>query len=106
MQEVDARLEELQKGLLKRANAHQGFDELADEIDALREAKQDLLLEDANRAAMKQRLDELDAFMRGHEGGVTEYDEGLVRQLIERITVYDDHLTFEFKIGLETEVQA
>ena len=38
--------------------------------------------------------------------GVTEYDEGLVRQLIERITVYDDHLTFEFKIGLETEVQA
>ena len=106
VQEIDARLEELQRDLLKKANAHQDFDELADEIDALREAKQDLLLEDANHAAMKQRLDELDAFMHGHEGGVTEYDEGLVRQLIERITVYDDHLTFEFKIGLETEVQA
>ena len=36
---------------------------------------------------------------------VTEYDEGLVRQLIEKITVYDDHLAFEFKSGLETEVQ-
>ena len=33
-----------------------------------------------------------------------EYDEGLVRQLIEKITVYDDHLAFEFKSGLETDV--
>jgi hypothetical protein len=36
---------------------------------------------------------------------VTDYDEGLVRRLIERITVYDDRLVFEFKSGLETEVQ-
>ena len=36
---------------------------------------------------------------------MTEYDEGLVRQLIEKITVYDDHLDFESKSGLETEVQ-
>jgi hypothetical protein len=31
--------------------------------------------------------------------------EGMVRRLIERITVYEDHLDFEFKSGLETEVQ-
>ena len=36
---------------------------------------------------------------------MTDSDEGLVRQLIEKITVYDDHLAFEFKSGLETEVQ-
>ncbi len=36
---------------------------------------------------------------------VTDYNEGLVRQPIEKITVYDDHLAFEFKSGLETEVQ-
>ena len=29
----------------------------------------------------------------------------MVRRLIERITVYEDHLDFEFKSGLETEVQ-
>ena len=55
--EIDARSEELQKELLKKANAKQGFEELADEIDALREEKQALLLEDANRTAMKQRLE-------------------------------------------------
>ena len=103
--EVDKRLEALQKELLKKANAKQGFDELADEIDALREEKQSLLLEDANRAAMKQRLDELEAFLTEQQEPVTDYDEGLVRRLIERITVFDDRLGFEFKCGFETEVQ-
>ena len=37
--------------------------------------------------------------------GLTDYDESMVRQLVERITVYDDHLAFEFKCGIETEVQ-
>lgn len=103
--EVDKRLEALQKELLKKANAKQGFDELADEIDALREEKQSLLLEDANRAAMQQRLDELEAFLTEQQEPVTDYDEGLVRRLIERITVFDDRLDFEFKCGFETEVQ-
>ena len=103
--EIDARLETLPKELLKKANAKQGFEELADEIDALREEKQNLLVEEANRAGMKQRMDELEAFLAEQTTEVTEYDEGLVRQLIEKITVYDDHLAFEFKSGLETEVQ-
>lgn len=103
--EIDARLEALQKELLKKANAKQGFDSLADEIETLREDKQALLLEDSNHAAMKQRLDELEAFLDGQNTEVTDYDEGLVRRLIERITVFDDHLVFEFKTGLETEVR-
>ena len=74
-------------------------------IDALREEKQDLLIEEANRAGLKQRLDELEAFLTEQTTEGTDYDEGLVRQLIEKITVYDDHLAFEFKSGLETEVQ-
>ena len=52
-----------------------------------------------------ERLDELEAFLAEQTSEVTEYDEELVRQLIEKITVYDDHLVFEFKSGLETEVQ-
>ena len=74
-------------------------------IDALREEKQDLLIEEANRAGLKQRLDELEAFLTEQTTEMREYDEGLVRQLIEKITVYDDHLAFEFKSSLETEVK-
>ena len=105
VKEIDKRLEALQKELLKKANAKQGFEELADEIDSLREEKQDLLVEEANRAGMKQRMDELEAFLDERQEPVTDYDEGMVRRLIERITVFEDHLGFEFKCGLETEVQ-
>ena len=51
------------------------------------------------------KLDEFEAFLDEHQEPVTDNDEGLVRQLIEKITVYDDHLAFEFKSGIETEVQ-
>ena len=103
--EIDERLKALQKELLEKANAKQGFEALADEIEALREDKQALLMEDANRTGIKQRLDELEAFLDEQQEPVAEYDERLVRKLIERITVFDDHLAFEFKCGLETEVK-
>ena len=44
-------------------------------------------------------------FLDEYQEPVTDYDEGMVRRLIERIAVYEDHLDFEFKSGLETEVQ-
>ena len=90
---------------LNDRNAKKGFDDLAEEIETLRSEKEALLLEDANRVGMQQRLDELEAFLEEHQEPVTDYDEGLVRKLIERITVYDGYLAFEFKSGLETEVQ-
>ena len=105
MAEIDTRLEALQKELLKKANAKQGFEELADETDVLRKEKQALLLENANRTATRQRLEELEAFLDEQQEPVTDYDEGMVRRLIERITVFEDHLAFDFKCGLETEVQ-
>ena len=51
------------------------------------------------------RETDLEAFLDEHQEPVTDYDEGMVRRLIERITVFEDHLEFEFKCGLETEVQ-
>lgn len=39
MESIDAKLEELQQELLKRANARQDYEDLADEIDSLRERK-------------------------------------------------------------------
>jgi len=38
-------------------------------------------------------------------GKVYEYDDALVRKLIERITVYDDYFMVEFKSGIEIDVQ-
>lgn len=47
----------------------------------------------------------MEHFLEEHQEPVTDYDEGLVRRLIEQNTVFEDRLAFEFKCGLETEVQ-
>ena len=59
--ELDARLEELQKELIRKTDAQETY--------------------------------------------VTEYSEQMVRTLIEKITVYDNYFTVEFKSGMETNVQ-
>ena len=91
--------------MLQKANARQNIDDLAREIDDLHETKLRLQLEDADRTGVKQRMKELEVFLDEQTSQVTDYDEGLARKLIEKITVYDDHLVFEFRSGIETEVQ-
>ena len=36
---------------------------------------------------------------------VTEYDELLVRRLIEKVTVYDERFEVEFKSGTKVDVE-
>jgi site-specific DNA recombinase len=36
---------------------------------------------------------------------LTEYDEALVRGLIEKVTVYEDKFTVEFKSGVTVDVK-
>lgn len=44
-------------------------------------------------------------FLAEQTQNTTEYDEQLVRRLIEKITVYDEKMTVEFKSGLEIDVE-
>jgi site-specific DNA recombinase len=44
-------------------------------------------------------------FLNMQTGGITEFDDKLVRKLIEKVIVYDDRLVVEFKSGLEIEVK-
>ena len=57
--DINAKLEELQKELLKRANAKEEYNDLADEIDHLREVKQKVLIDKAQNESLKQRMIEL-----------------------------------------------
>jgi len=103
--ELYAKLLAIQKEMLKKADARQDFGDLADQIDALRDEKQRLLLEDANNTGLQQQLKTIEDFLAEQQEAVTEYEEALVRKLISKITVFDDKLVVEFKSGLETEVK-
>lgn len=86
--------------LLKRANAKQDYNDLADEIDRLREMKQNAMVENAGREGLKQRIAEMKQFLAEQTERIEEYDESLVR----RITVYEDKFTVEFKSGTSVDV--
>ena len=104
LDEIDARLEELQKELLNVANAKGNYDSIVDEIYSLREAKQNAQVEGAEREGMKRRISEMQQFLAEQTQDITEYDEQLVRRLIEKITVYDEKVIVEFKSGTSVDI--
>jgi len=103
---IQARLEELQKELIKKANHKQDYDAIADEIFRLRDQKEQSEVDSHNREETMNRIKELQDFIAGQETDITEFDEALVKKLIEKITVFADHFTVEFKSGITIEIEA
>ena len=101
---IETKLLDLQKELLKLANSKKDYNSVADEIDRLRELKQNALVESAEREGLKQRIREMREFLEQQSTEVTEYDELLVRRLIEKVTVYDEKITVRFKSDVEIEI--
>ena len=104
LSDIDKRLEELQNELLKLATSNADYDKVGDEIHHLRDQKQKLLLESANRDELKKRIADMSAFLKKQSTFLNEYDEQLVRRLIEKVTVYEDKFTVEFKSGVTVDV--
>ena len=75
---IQARLDKLQKELIRKANSKQDYDAIA----------------------------ELQDFIGSQQSEIAEFDESFVRKLIQQITVYDDHFTVEFKSGLTIDIEA
>ena len=71
----------------------------------LRKEKYKLQLEDAGKESLRQKIAELETVIAGGNGKVVKYEDSLVRKLIERITLHDDHFTVGFKSGIGIEVR-
>lgn len=93
------------KELLKVANSRGNYDAIADEIYRLRETKHNALSDNAEREGLKKRISEMQQFLAEQQQDITEYDEQLVRRLIEKITIYEEKATVEFKSGTSVDVR-
>jgi site-specific DNA recombinase len=102
---IDKRLEELQAQLLKLASSKVDYEDVADEIYSLREQKQKAQVENAGRDELRKRIDDMITFLREQPTTITEYDEQLVRRLIEKVTIVEDKFTVEFKSGVTVDVE-
>jgi len=45
-------------------------------------------------------MDDMRAFLREQPDGIPEFDEKLVRRLVEKVTVREEGFTVEFKSGV------
>jgi len=102
--EINSLLEEKQKEVIKLANKGQDYEHLAEEIDELRDKRQTLLVEDASLSGENERINELIEFIRKNKFRTLEYDDKLVRKIIQNVTVYEEHFVISFKSGIEMEV--
>ena len=101
---IDKRLTELQAELLKLAGSKADYEKVGDEIYRLRDEKQKAQVENLGRDELQKRITDMSSFLQEQPTALTEYDEALVRRLIEKITVYEDKFSVEFKSGLTVEV--
>lgn len=106
IEDIDKRLEELQKELLRLANSKSDYDAIADEIYHLRELKQQSEVEGVQRDEQINRIAELHDFINAQPTEITTFDETLVRRMIEKIAVYDDFFTITFKSGISVDIEA
>ncbi|MDD2627155.1 MAG: recombinase family protein, partial [Candidatus Methanomethylophilus sp.] len=102
--DIDEKLADLQKELLRLANSKANYEDVADEIYRLRDLKQSALVENAEREGKRQRIIEMAKFLDEQPEELEEYDEQLVRRLIEKVTVFEEKFMVEFKSGVEIVV--
>jgi site-specific DNA recombinase len=102
--DINKRLEELQAELLKPASSKTDYEDVADEIYRLREEKQKLQVENAGRDELHKRIADMSTFLRKQPTVIAEYDKPLVRRLIEKVTVYENKFTVEYKSGVTVDV--
>ena len=104
LQKIDEQLNNLQYELLKRTENHEDYTDIADEIFGLREQREKIQVSKSSQAEYKKRVDELQFFIKSHPDELS-YDETLAKHLLSKITIFDDHIVFEFKSGVTVSVE-
>jgi len=103
--DIDTKLGTLQDEIMQLASSKSDYDNLAAEIHRLRSIKQDTQEHNAKRQTKRQRIGEMTEFLDMQSGIITEYDDKLTRQLVEKITVFEGKLQVDFKSGVGIEVE-
>lgn len=102
---IDEQLAELQQQMIDNSGDRELVEQLGDQMDDIREERQDILAEAAERTDLQARMNDMIAFLEEMPAAVTEYSEALARRLVERITIFDEKIVVELKSGLQMEVE-
>ncbi len=99
------RMRQLQQELIDRTESGENYDELAEEILHLRELQEQTAMDDTARVAHRERIQELLHFIHSQPRTITEFDEVLVKKLLEGVRVGETYLEFQFKSGARIVIE-
>lgn len=100
-----AKMAALQQELINRTEHRENYDDITEEILRLRELQAQTDMDGTAKSEHKKRIKELRKFIEKQSGEITEFDETLVKKLLEKVVVYDEELVFYFKSGVRVSVE-
>lgn len=103
---IDECLNKLQKELLKKVTQKDDYDAIADEILRLRDQRRQAEVNSVIKDEQIKQIRDLQDFVKNQPSTITEFDETLVSRLIEKITVFEDHFTVDFKSSITIDIEA
>lgn len=103
---LDEKIKTVQLEFVDKATSSEEYDDLVNESDRLNEEKQKILVTHVEDKDRQEKKAELITFLHEQTVEIEEFDDGVVRRLIEQITVLErGTFTVEFKRGTMVEVQ-
>lgn len=101
---LSARMAELQRELINRTERRENYDDITEEILRLRQLREQTVMDDVSKAEYQSRIKELQAFIQSQPKRLT-FDDTLVKHLLAKITIFPEHLLFEFKSGVNITIE-
>ena len=101
---LEEKIASLQRKLVEKVNHREDYEELAEQIQRLQAEKAQRESDGANKKRNAQALQDLQDYIRSQGNEITEFDEKLVRRLVDRITISDETITVLFKSGQSIEI--
>lgn len=99
LDQLDKQLEEVQMKLIQAANQRQDCDALTQQIMDLRKQREKVQSRETNQQAKLHSVDEINEMVELHKYGLVDFDEQLIRRLVEKITIFQRYMEFTFKDG-------
>ena len=65
----------------------------------LRKQKEKVQSRETDKQTKLHSIDEINKLIEFHKYGLVDFDEGLVRRLVEKITIFKRYMEFKFKDG-------
>ena len=92
--------------LLKKVNRKDDYDTIADEILRLRDQRRQAEVDSIIKDEQMKQICYLQDFVKSQTATIAEFDATLVRLLIEKINVFEDHFTVDFKSCITIDIEA